>query len=246
VPEASDLPTLGRDIDAVLLDAGGVLVLPDPERIRARLGPLGAAPDDDTCHRGHYLGMREVDRIGWPDWTSVDRVLGRLYGVAEHQLEEAVVELDKVYLEDPWVAVDGAAAALADLHAAGLTLGVVSNASGTMEQMLLGHRICALESDPPDPDGAVPTVARVSVIGDSHVVGVEKPDPRIFEIALAAVGLPAERCLFVGDTVHFDVNGALAAGLQPVHLDPYGLCPSTGHAHVRALSELVELVPARS
>ncbi len=232
----------GPHVEAVLLDAGGVLVLPDPERIRARLGPFGAAPDDDTCHRGHYLGMREVDRIGWPDWANVDRVLGRLYGVPEEHIEEAVAELDKVYLEDPWVAVDGAAEALASLAAVGVKLGVVSNATGTMEKMLLGHRICALEDDPPD-GGAV---ARVSVIIDSHLVGVEKPDPRIFDIALEAVGLTAGSCLFVGDTVHFDVEGALAAGLTPIHLDPYGLCPGTDHLHIASLGELVPLVAARS
>src|SRR5579863_7851286 len=116
-----DTATFGAPVEAVLLDAGGVLVLPDPDRIRARLGRLGAAPDDATCHRGHYVGMREVDRIGWPDWANVDRVLGRLYGVPEDRLEEAVAELDKVYLEDPWVAAEGAAAALAQLAAAGLT-----------------------------------------------------------------------------------------------------------------------------
>jgi putative hydrolase of the HAD superfamily len=235
--------TFGPHVEAVLLDAGGVLVLPDPDRIRARLGHLGAAPDDETCHRGHYVGMREVDRIGGPDWASVDRVLGRLYGVPEDRLEEAVVELDRVYLEDPWVAVEGAAEALAGLAAAGMTLGVVSNASGTMEKMLLGHRICALVDDPGADEG---TVARVSVIVDSHVVGVEKPDPRIFDIALEAIGLEADRCLFVGDTVHFDVEGAQGAGLTPVHLDPYGFCPGQDHAHVASLGELVPLVAARS
>jgi putative hydrolase of the HAD superfamily len=235
--------TFGPHLRAVLLDAGGVLVLPDPARIRQRLGRLGgAAPDDDTCHRGHYLGMREVDRIGWPDWASVDRVLGRFYGVPEERLEDAVIELDKVYLEDPWVAVEGAAAALAGLAAAGLRLGVISNASGTMERMLLDHRICALEDDP-EPAGEG-TVARVAVIVDSHVVGVEKPDPHIFEIALDAIGLTADRCLYVGDTVHFDVEGARAAGLAPVHLDPYGLCPGTDHVHVAALGDLVPLVSA--
>jgi putative hydrolase of the HAD superfamily len=237
-----DTDIFGPHVQAVLLDAGGVLVLPDPDRIRGRLGRFGAAPDDATCHRGHYMGMREVDRIGRPDWASVDRVLGRLYGVPEEQLEEAIAELDEVYLKDRWIAVEGAAAALAQLAAAGMKLGVVSNASGTMEQMLLGHRICALDDDPPD-DG---TVARVSVIVDSHVVGVEKPDPRIFAIALEAVGLAAENCIYVGDTVHFDVEGATAAGLAPVHLNPYGLCPGTGHAHISSLGDLVPLVAARS
>lgn len=221
-------------VDAVLLDAGGVLVLPDPAGIRRRLAPLGAAPDDETCRRSHYAGMREVDRLDRPDWVAVDRVIAGVLGVPEEHVEASLGELERVYLEDRWVAVAGAAAALARLATAGTTLAVVSNASGTMEQMLLEHRICSVAGE--DPGGPMP---RVSVIVDSHVVGVEKPDPRIFAIALEAVGLPPERCAYVGDTVHFDVGGARAAGLHAIHLDPYGWCPGTDHDHVRELGDLV-------
>jgi putative hydrolase of the HAD superfamily len=75
---------------------------------------------------------------------------------------------------------------------------------------------------------------------DSAVVGVAKPDPAIFGIALDALGVPASRTvLYVGDSLRYDVAGAVAAGLQPVHLDPYGLCPlPSGHPHVRSLAEL--------
>lgn len=226
------------DVNAVLFDAGGVLVLPDPDAIRRRLGPLGARPDDDTCHRAHYAGMREVDRLDRADWQAVDRLLAALLGVPDEHVASAVEELDRVYLQDRWVPVGGAAEVLGLLAAQRLTLGVVSNASGTMEQMLLEHRICAVAGDPsPEGDGGLP---RVAVIVDSHVVGIEKPDPRIFDIALEAVGLPAGRCAFVGDTVHFDVAGARAAGLHPIHLDPYGLCPGADHDHIAALGDLLD------
>jgi putative hydrolase of the HAD superfamily len=43
----------------------------------------------------------------------------------------------------------------------------------------------------------------------------------------------------VGDSLRYDVAGALAAGLRPVHMDPYGFCPGPdGHRHVRSLAEL--------
>jgi putative hydrolase of the HAD superfamily len=87
----------------------------------------------------------------------------------------------------------------------------------------------------------------VAVVVDSDVVGVEKPDPAIFGIALDALSLSPDGCLYVGDTVHFDVNGARAAGLRPVHLDPYRLCPHGDHPHVGSLAELAqELVPRTS
>jgi putative hydrolase of the HAD superfamily len=69
---------------------------------------------------------------------------------------------------------------------------------------------------------------------------VAKPDPAIFGIALEALGVPASgTVLHVGDSLRFDVAGAQAAGLQPVHLDPYGYCPAPdGHQHIRTLAEL--------
>jgi putative hydrolase of the HAD superfamily len=107
-----------------------------------------------------------------------------------------------------------------------------------MEQQLADHRICTS-------DGG--QAAQVAVVVDSDVVGVEKPDPAIFRIALDALGLAPDDCLYVGDTVHFDVNGARAAGLRPVHLDPYGLCPGADHPHVGSLSQLAgALIPATS
>ena len=87
----------------------------------------------------------------------------------------------------------------------------------------------------------------MGVIVDSAVVGVAKPDPRIFGFALDALGVPADgTVLHVGDSLRYDVAGALAAGLQPVHMDPHGLCPQPdGHPHVRSLAALAELVSSR-
>lgn len=86
---------------------------------------------------------------------------------------------------------------------------------------------------------------RVSVVIDSHVVGIEKPDPRIFGFALDVLGADPARCLYVGDTIRFDVRGALAAGLFPVHMDPFGHCDGP-HAHISALADLTEWLIPRS
>ncbi len=82
------------------------------------------------------------------------------------------------------------------------------------------------------------------MVVDSAVVGVAKPDPAIFSIALDALGVPASRTvLYVGDSLRYDVAGAVAAGLQPVHLDPHGFCPlPSGHPHVRSLAELARIL----
>jgi putative hydrolase of the HAD superfamily len=95
---------------------------------------------------------------------------------------------------------------------------------------LLTHRICGVGSD----DGEV---AEVAIVVDSHVVGIEKPDPRIFTIALDALGIDATDAVYVGDTVFFDVEGARAAGLLPVHVDPYRFCPLDDHEHTASLPD---------
>jgi FMN phosphatase YigB (HAD superfamily) len=51
----------------------------------------------------------------------------------------------------------------------------------------------------------------MEIIIDSKVVGVEKPDPAIFAIALEATGTVPDRTMHMGDTLVADVVGALAA-----------------------------------
>src|SRR5439155_821366 len=57
---------------------------------------------------------------------------------------------------------------------------------------------------------------------DSGEVGVEKPNPRIFELALARAGVAAAEAAYIGDFYSIDVKGATAAGLRAVLLDPGG------------------------
>ncbi|MEU1369479.1 HAD family phosphatase [Streptomyces sp. NPDC005803] len=47
----------------------------------------------------------------------------------------------------------------------------------------------------------------------SHEIGIEKPDPRAFEAASAALGVPPESCLFIDD-IAVNVEAAQAAGMQ--------------------------------
>jgi putative hydrolase of the HAD superfamily len=53
----------------------------------------------------------------------------------------------------------------------------------------------------------------------SRVVGVAKPDPRIFGIALERLGIAPEEAIYIGDTPKHDVVGAHAAGMKAVWLN---------------------------
>ncbi len=67
-----------------------------------------------------------------------------------------------------------------------------------------------------------------------------KPDPAVFAPALEALGTEPGRTLHVGDSVHYDVLGAQAAGLQALHFDPRGLCTDESHGHLARLVELLD------
>jgi putative hydrolase of the HAD superfamily len=226
----------GKPIEAVVLDAGGVLMLPDPEAFRRALAVIGLAPDDETCRRAHYVGMRELDRVGAPPWRPVDMQLALALGVGEEDLDDVIEGIERVFTHEPFVPAGGAASALARVAAAGHPFAIVSNANGTMAELLASHRICSADGE------CEPDVPRAVVVVDSHVVGIEKPAPAIFDFALQALGLPAERCVYLGDTVHFDVRGARAAGLHPLHIDPYSFCGDADHPHAASLTAAVEML----
>jgi HAD superfamily hydrolase (TIGR01509 family) len=82
----------------------------------------------------------------------------------------------------------------------------------------------------------------------SEEVGVAKPNPAIFEIALDRLGVEASETLFVGDSIEFDMRGAVAAGLPFVWMNsrdeslPADLPPPL--AQIRRLDELIDLLSA--
>ena len=228
------------NITAILLDAGGVLIFPQPEAMLAPLRAAGLAPDLDLLERAHYRAMSVLDVPGSPApdrdtwWNSYLSDFITECGVTSADVTAVAAELAGIPSLG-WTHVGpGVPAGLRDLAAVGVPLGIVSNSDGTVEAELRRLGVCQTG----DGDG-VP----VGVVLDSQVVGVAKPDPEIFRIALDALGVTAsENVLHVGDSLRYDVTGALAAGLRPVHLDPYGFCPApSGHDHVTSLAAVLQL-----
>ncbi len=233
-----------RVIVAVLLDVGGVITTPDHDMLRGPLEAAGATPSAASLDRAHYAGAAALDAgflaTGKLDWRRYDAAVARTVGVPEDRVAEAVEGLEAAWhrVRGWHRIVPGSLEGLRQLAATGVDLGVVSNADGTVADQLVAARVCQVG------EGHGVSVA---VVIDSTVVGVEKPDPRIFTLALDALQIPPDQnplVVHVGDTVFADVNGARAAGLRPLHLDPYGDCPAPvgDHEHVRSLAEVAELV----
>ena len=94
--------------------------------------------------------------------------------------------------------------ALTKLMGDGYVLGVVSNADGRVASLLA-------ESD---------MAKYFKTILDSHIEGIEKPSPEIFERALARMELKPDETVFLGDFYSVDIVGARRAGLGAVLMDP--------------------------
>lgn len=119
-----------------------------------------------------------------------------------------------------------AQATIRRVKAAGLVVGVVSNSNGNAHALLKRAGIGA------DLDFVI----------DSGVVGVEKPDPRIFELALRQAGVAAHEAAYVGDLYSIDVLGSRAAGLHPILLDPRGFWGPRDCAVARDLADVALMV----
>ena len=231
------------DIEAVLLDVGGVFHLPDHSRMLGALHRLDVVADPEDLDRAHYAGIAALgDQApvghhgdGTSIWHQYNRAYALVCGVPDDRLDEATeVLLAEFARGGVWTReIPGARDALQAIADRGMRLGIVSNADGTVEEQLRSDGICQLGT------GAG---VEVHVVLDSGVVGVAKPDPAIFRLALEALRVAPEATIHVGDTPAADVEGALAAGVRPVLVDPYDLHPDAECTRVTGLDGIVELL----
>jgi HAD superfamily hydrolase (TIGR01509 family) len=223
-------------LETVFLDAGGVLVFPNWQRVSDTLARHGVRVEPAALAAAEPHAKRKLDDGGTIQATN-DAGRGWLYFnliLAEADVpvtgatDSALAELHAYHAESNlWELMpDDVLPSLRALRDRGLRLTIVSNANGKLGTLcerigLTGAFDCIL---------------------DSHEHGVEKPDPRFFEIALAQSGASPETTIHVGDLYQVDIVGARAAGLRGVLLDAAGLYPDADCPRVRSLPELVQLI----
>jgi putative hydrolase of the HAD superfamily len=102
---------------------------------------------------------------------------------------------------------DDALPALEAIRGHGLKIGLLSNSSRNLEEFVAHHGLSA------------------DAVLTSGAHGKTKPHESIFLALLEALGVEAPDAVMVGDTLHEDVEGALAVGMQAVLLDREGRHP---------------------
>lgn len=222
----------GSQITTILFDAGGTLVHVDHSFIQKELHRAGVTVTRRQVREAEGAARAAIDHRMQAATLDNDEtrrqpyfatLLGRL-GIESTLATQLLDTIETAHRHDNlWrTTLPSTPGVLTQLRERGFTLGVVSNADGRIAAIL---QRCGLAQF-------------FQVIVDSHEVGVEKPDPRIFDFALEKAQARPERTLYVGDIYSIDVIGAQRAGLQPVLLESAGyspLAPCKTIKHLRAL-----------
>jgi putative hydrolase of the HAD superfamily len=216
---------------AIFFDAGNTLVRIDYAAIAAALAARGVSTTPEALMRAEWRARVRLDTAMFAtgevasteERTTHSRYLAYVLegiGVTDAALVDAMDAWRRGYNQPVgiWTAPEpDAVPALTLARTLGLRTGVISNSNGTIKRILTRLALLPL----------------VDFALDSSEEGVEKPQPAIFERALARAGVIAAEAAYVGDLYSIDVLGARRAGLRAVLLDPGGCwggrdCPTAG------------------
>ncbi len=189
-------------VKTILFDFGGTLDADGvawKERFHALYRAEGLMLPDDVFDR-HFYDADDPLVGGIPDTFGFDETVARLAENFEAELDrpdpDRGVRVAARFTQDARAILARNAAAMAALGER-YTLGIVSNFYGNLSA------VCR--------DTGIDRCMAVMI--DSHQVGVEKPDRRIFDAAVDRLECDASECVFVGDSLRRDRAGARNAGM---------------------------------
>jgi putative hydrolase of the HAD superfamily len=226
---------------AVLFDAGETIVYPHPsfpELLSQVLRQEGSAVDPATVRsKVHVIADIFTNAASEGElWSTSpersrrfwDRVYARLMAELGVPFDDGLAERIYATFTDlsNYRLFPDVESTLARLETAGLRMGVVSNFEEWLEGLLESLGVTRFFD--------------VRVI--SGVEGVEKPDPRIFRLALDRTGVEPREAAYVGDSVSFDVEPAASLGMLAILIDRRGRFPNHRGPRITSLDELPPLV----
>ena len=216
----------------LIFDAGGVLVFPDFDLLAEIGNQVGINTSPHQIAQAHARLFRGLDEYiaqnrQFPKISYFQDIFNQISDSEEKVKTacELTIRADKIKhiwtATWPWVAES-----LQKLKDLGYHMAVISNSDGRVDQILqdLGIR------------------GYFDIVIDSFVVGVEKPDTRIFEIALQSLDWNPDETIYIGDIFYIDVWGANQAGLGAIHLDKMGLYDAWSGIHIPSIQQLPNLL----
>ena len=217
--------------DAIIFDVGGTLIgFPklEPFQEFLVLAKLPAAEDDALAFRQRFLTHVVAERDKVQGMGADEGPLDAWWrGIFDMTWPDRPDLADEMY---QWLRQDrfdrlfaDVVPALQSLRDLGMPMGVLSNFARRLETQL----------------GIWGVRDYFDFVIVSSVVGMAKPDPRIFDLAASEAGHPAYRLLYVGDHVSDDIEGARGAGLDAVLVDRWDHQPEALCSRISSLEDLV-------
>jgi len=227
------------DLKAVLFDAGNTLIWLDHPFIVQLLREHGVETTMEGLMEAEYAAKLLMDQMAREGATD-ERARGRVFfaeifrrvGLAEAAFPTVAQRMFARHAErNLWGGVrERTAETLDELRRRGYRLGVISNADGRAEEAL----------------DAVGLRPHFELVIDSGLVGIDKPDPRIFRLAAERMGIQPGEAVYVGDIYEIDVQGARAAGMDAILVDPLWKWDDRDCPRIRAIHDLLDLLPDRT
>lgn len=225
--------TAKKKLKALMFDFGGTLAFLDYELLAREFSREGRTLEALALEHAEYAGRQAIDEylmrvrgkdVGDEAYEQLFRAWMKAAGIPDAEFRECATRFGAIHREATlWRVVrPGTFEALEALKSAGYKLAIVSNAEGQVESDAKRF-------------GLAPYF---DVIIDSHVVGVAKPNPRIFEIALRRLGVGPDEVRFAGDIYSIDVLGARAAGIAASLIDQHDRYHWVEHAKIRHIADL--------
>jgi HAD superfamily hydrolase (TIGR01662 family) len=222
---------------ALLLDAGDTLLFFDAEAVAYELGVLGVTVEPAALDGALHVAKRAYQArlaTGHHHEDGWNVLVGELLvgaGVAPAVAQKHLPALRRIHDDFYfWRKVpDELPAALERARDAGIKLAIVSNSEGRLRSVL----------------ERVGLFSHFELVIDSHLEGVQKPDPEIFRRALVRLGVHAERSVYAGDIPEVDVHGAERVGMHGVLIDAGGhYAALTSVARAPSVADLIDALLA--
>lgn len=218
----------------LLFDAGGTIVFPDQDFLIREAHKWGIKLTHDQLYEGYYRLIYCLDSQArsckkhklpppWPDGYAHD--LFETLGILDQDTEIVADAFWDHHLnkENLWAfTFEWVRETLSLLHRQGYRMSVLSNSDGRTDNVM-----CRTGLRP-----------YFEQIFDSVELGIEKPNPKIFEKILNELELQPKDVLYIGDIYYIDILGANQAGLGAIHIDPFDLYKDLPGIHVKDISEL--------
>jgi HAD superfamily hydrolase (TIGR01549 family) len=217
-----------RRFDAVVFDWDDTLCFAEPHRYR-HAREVAAAFGVELSLAEVYRAFIRAGESSFQSWATFMGRLPSELGIDPDQQGAFIHAYRQRDMYKQFQLFDDVLALIDHLHERGLRVGVISNNDEVAHYVKLldvGHRF--------------------EIVVSPETFGVAKPHAAIFHQALALLGVPPERTLYIGDSYDNDVVGARDAGLTPVLVDRFAVHDDGLDAEhrVATLAMLAELLDA--